>query len=253
MAGPGSQGGATTGTSSTTPGDKGGNVYDQSAANLAGAGQATGMAGANFASTPQIRALMPGYQNPYENQVVGNVMSDIDRARQIALTQNAAAADAAGAFAGSRHGLVEGQTNEAALRQMARTASELRHQGFQTAGALAGQDVNNRLAAGQGLAALAPNLVDQAQTGFNMGQAISGQQAGQGELVRGVTEAIFGQGAGMFDRYTGQPTDLLRLRLGALGANPLNAATTTTQTAPAPPKGGGAGSALGGLLGLFLK
>jgi hypothetical protein len=177
---------------------------------------------------------MGPYRNPFESQVVGQATQDIERTRQIQNAQNDAAASAAGAFGGGRHGIVEGETNRAALGQMADTSAQLRHRGFMDAAGLSNQDIQNRLAAAGGLASLAPQYGGLAQTGFQMGQNIMGQQAADADRIRGIADALMGHSAGMFDRYTGQPTDILRLRLGALGANPLNQESTTTTTQPTP-------------------
>lgn len=228
------------------------NVFSQSAQALTQGGNALTGAGGLFTSAAMspISAGMSRYMNPYTNQVIGGVMSDIDRQRQMANVQGEGAAQAAGAFGGARHGLVEAQTNEAAMRQMGQFGSQLRQQGFNQAGQFAGQDIQNRLGAASGLASLAPQAANLAQTGFGMGRQIQGDQMAQGELVRGISEALLGQGAGMFDRYTGQPQDILKLRLGALGANPLNQAGTSTTNTQQPKN---PMSAISGISSLFTK
>ena len=68
--------------------------------------------------------------NPYENQVVTNTLADIERTRLMQEQANRDQATRARAFGGSRQGVVTGMTNEAALRQAANTAAQLRSAGF---------------------------------------------------------------------------------------------------------------------------
>ena len=89
------------------------------------------------------------YINPYEEQVVGGALGDIERARQIQQNRNAAAAVGAGAFGGDRQAILEAETNKAALEQTAKTAAALRSQGFDVAGNLVAADANRMLDAGR--------------------------------------------------------------------------------------------------------
>jgi len=68
--------------------------------------------------------------NPYENQVVTNTLADIESARKIQEQANRDQATRARAFGGSRQAVVSGMTNEAALRQSANTAAQLRSAGY---------------------------------------------------------------------------------------------------------------------------
>lgn len=82
------------------------------------------------------------FMNPYTDSVVNATNADINRQRQIALVGGEGAANAAGAFGGSRHGVADALTNEAALRTTADTDANLRSQGFTTAANLASQRAN---------------------------------------------------------------------------------------------------------------
>lgn len=79
------------------------------------------------------------FMNPYQEQVIGSAMSDIERQRQMQQVADAAAATRAGAFGGSRQAVQSALTNEAALRQGASTAAQLRSQGYGQAAQLAQQ------------------------------------------------------------------------------------------------------------------
>jgi hypothetical protein len=89
---------------------------------------------------------LSAYTNPYESQVVGQSLSDLDRARQMQAMQLNAQARA-GAFGGSRQALMQSELGRNYLDQSARTASGLRQAGFQNAQQLAGQDIASRMQA----------------------------------------------------------------------------------------------------------
>ena len=59
---------------------------------------------------------MSQYMNPYEDQVVGQTMSDLERARQIQQNQADYAMGRAGAFGGSRHGIAQAEDNRSKAR-----------------------------------------------------------------------------------------------------------------------------------------
>jgi len=80
--------------------------------------------------TPFGAADISRFFNPYENQVVKNTLTDIESARKIQEQANMEQATRARAFGGSRQGVVSGMTNEAALRQAANTAAQLRSAGY---------------------------------------------------------------------------------------------------------------------------
>lgn len=115
---------------------------------------ATGMgAGQGYTANQQampdmIRSLMGSYQNPYEDEVVGRTTDNMQRSLQEMQNRNGAAASAAGAFGGSRHGITEAVTNAEGLRGIGDMTAQLRQQGFDTAAGLAGQDIANRMQVG---------------------------------------------------------------------------------------------------------
>lgn len=227
--------------------------------------QASGYNTNRAAGPSAIYQGMSNYQNPYENQVVQNTASDIARQTQMQQDRNAAAAVQGGAFGGSRHGIVEGLTNAEGQRAIGDFSSNLRHQGFNTAAQYAGQDIANQQAnrqfnsaqtnqarqfgagarnAAKQWNANAGNTFQQNQFGNamsgaaqlgNLGQQSFGnannlqqqawQQAQTGQQMQ---QALLGQGAGMFDRYTNSPLTALNTRNVSLGANPLT--QTGTQT-----------------------
>ena len=105
------------------------------------------------------------YQNQFQQGVIDTALGDIERARQMQQNENAAAAVSAGAFGGSRQGLVEAETNRAALQQSADTAARLRQQGFESAAQRAESDIGRRMQA------------DQMNTQFGLQGDLANQQA----------------------------------------------------------------------------
>lgn len=111
--------------------------------------QADTFTAAKSTKPQDIAAGIDKYMNPYEQDVVDTSMRDIERMRRMGLEQVAGDAASAGAFGGSRHGLVEAETNRAALDTMASTSAGLRQSGWETAADLAGRDVSNTMANNQ--------------------------------------------------------------------------------------------------------
>jgi hypothetical protein len=87
--------------------------------------------------------LADQYMNPFRQEVIDTTMADITRMNE---GQNAAArgrAAASGAYGGSGVAVSEALNNAEAQREMARTGSQLRYQGYNDARGLFGQDINN--------------------------------------------------------------------------------------------------------------
>ena len=89
-------------------------------------------------------ANLSDYMNQYQTGVIDSALGDIERARQMQQNQNAAGAISAGAFGGDRAAIIDAETNRAALEQSAKTASQLRSQGFESAARLAEADLARR-------------------------------------------------------------------------------------------------------------
>lgn len=194
---------------------------------------------------------MAPYMNPYTQNVVDTSMAALERGRQGAIQQGQGAAQAAGAYGGSRHGVADSLTNEAFARQAAETSAGLYGQGYQQAAALRMGDIENQLRA---------RLANQ-QAGIQgagvqleagrLGGALA-QQAGQAgmqsaEALRAAGNAQQAQTQAQLDdrykRFLAQrdyPQQQLNIMLSALGGVPYG--QTVTQS------GGGAGP-LGSILG----
>lgn len=91
------------------------------------------------------------FMNPFENQVVQQTMQDIATQGAKAQNQLAGSGVASGAFGGSRFGVAQADLAGKTLEQQARSAGQIRQQGFQQAQQAAQQAA--RLQAGLGQAA----------------------------------------------------------------------------------------------------
>ncbi len=231
------------------------NPYQQSARAQGTAMAGTMAAGQNVAAGPQghtvgmpatIRSGMSTYTNPWETQVVNRTADQMTRARNEALMMNEARAAQAGAFGGGRHGLTDAVTMTDTTRAIGDMTAQLRAQGFNTAADLSGRDIANRTQAEQfnagqnyntwrdktaGMMQTAAQLGTMGRQSFNYGTTMDDRMMEQGGMGQDMQQGLIGQGAGMFDRYTGSPQDMLSMLLSSLGMNPLT--RTGTQTSEA--------------------
>mgnify|MGYP003628008667 FL=1 len=114
------------------------------------------------------------YTNQYENQVVNQTISDIDRARQMQQNQNNAAAVSAGAFGGDRQAIQRAETDRNALEATAREVGQLRQGGYEAAAQRAEGDITRNLTGQQ-----SNQASNMAAGQFNIGNEFSRQQANQ--------------------------------------------------------------------------
>jgi hypothetical protein len=171
----------------------------------------------NLGMTPFGAADIQQFFNPYEEQVVQGALGDIERSRQMQDVTDRARAVQARAFGGSRQGVQEALTNEAALRTAATTASGLRQTGFTQAANL-------------GLAARPLNIAG-LQTSMGLGAQRDALTQARLDAARNV------------------PLERLAITGGALGLQPARTGETSTQ----PLYNSTIGSALsGGLTGAYI-
>ena len=133
------------------------------------------------------------YMDPYENAVVQQAMSDIQRQGDIQKRGVDAQAVGAGAFGGSRQAIQQGEVNRNILDQQARTAGQLRSQGYQTAQ----QQAQTAFEAARGRQAQQSQLTGQlgqmgSQAGLQYGQQ-TGQLGLAGQELAGNLGLNFGQ------------------------------------------------------------
>lgn len=204
-----------------------GNVFQGAAQGLGTAGTAAA-AGTQF-QPPSVTQNLSQFQNPFTQQVIDPALGDIERSRQMAVNDIGAAAGRAGAFGGSRHGVAEALTNEAALRQAGTLGANLRSQGFDRATGLAQQDIANQLA-GQNLnLGAAGQLANISNLGFGMGQQIAGQQLQQGTMQQQLMQRIIDAARGQFGQFAGAPAQATQLPLQAVSTVPTGQTSTQTQ------------------------
>ena len=172
---------------------------------------------------------LSAYMNPFENQVVGQSLQDLERARQMQANQLGAQASQAGAFGGSRQAIMESELGRNYLDQAARTASQLRLGGFQNAQQMAGQDIGYGLQGSQNRLNAASQLGQLSNLGFGQGMALQDQAMQQGALAQGINQMLIDATKGQYAGYTGAPAQSLQYLTGAIGASPTPVTQTTSR------------------------
>lgn len=152
--------------------------------------QASTIAGTNLAP----------YENPYTSDVINASIAQNERARQMAQVADAQHATAAGAFGGSRSGVMGAQTNEAYDRNNQQNIAALNQANFTQAQQAAGQDVNTQNNMGQ----------------FNAGQNLTAQQNTVANTLAGRTQGL--AAAGQLANLNNNGLSLATQQGGILGA-----------------------------------
>lgn len=190
------------------------------------------------------------YMNPYTQQVIDTSMADMQRANQMAINDVGAAATKAGAFGGSRHGLVEAATNADFARNAGAMAAQLRQQGFTNAQQMAQQDAtmtnqarqfnagnrqqarlanqDARLAGAQFRLGAANQMGNLSNLGFGMGRQITADQMNAGNQQQDLIQRLIDAGNNQYRGFTGQGNSGLATLLSALGGVPVPQSSSTT-------------------------
>ena len=216
----------------------------QNTAAAAQMAQNIGMGAAGYQPGTMPGQDMSAYMNPYTDQVIDRSMQDLARQRGMAMQGIGDQAAQAGAFGGSRHGVVEGEAHRGFADAAANMSSGLRHQGFDTASGLMQQDMNRMMQGqlqGMNLGLTGANLMGQ-MGGQQFNQGMQGaQQLGQfGDLFRGIDQQ------GLDARWM-LPQQQQQIRNQAIGLG--SGMTTSSSTARPDTMGqliGAGGAALGG-------
>ena len=177
------------------------------------------------------------YMNPYQQNVIGGLQTEANRAMQMGSNQLGAAASRAGAFGGSRHGIAEGQMMGDIQRGLNQQTGQLLESGYNQAQQAAQQDIARRMAAQQfnvqsGLTGAQQRLQAAAQLGalggqsFGYGQQIQSGLAQQGATQQALMQALIDASKRQFASYTGYPAQSLGYMNQALGVAP-NLVNTT--------------------------
>ncbi len=169
------------------------------------------------------------YYNPYEDQVVGAAMNDIELQRQRQRVSDSQGATGSNAWGGSRHGVADSLTNEAALRTGASTAANLRQQGYRDA-------VQTGFQQQQGQYQGASMLGDAAQAKQASWMRDADYLSSLGATEREITQMQYLADRAEFDREAADQLQRLQLELqtrqNLLGSTPIltNSKGTGTQT-----------------------
>jgi len=175
--------------------------------------------------------------NPYTNEVIQANEADILRGAQMGINNLGAQAQAARAFGGSRHGVMEAELGRNVAQQLAQSSAGLRQAGYATAQQNALQDIQNQMAAqqynvGAGLQgqqqrlAAANQLANISNLGFGMGQTVQQNLMQQGALQQGVQQALIDAAKQQYAGYTGAPAASINYLSNAIGATPTGGTTT---------------------------
>lgn len=164
-----------------------------------------GLSGTGAAYDPN---SVQAFMNPYEKQVIDAALGDIARSGEMQLNEARAGAVGAGAFGGARSGLVESEIGRNILGEQARTAANMRQQGFESAAGRSQTAFEQAQQRRQQAAATTGNLglagygqaMGAAGQAANIGQAFGqlGTGFGQLGLQAASQQAGFGQGLGAF-------------------------------------------------------
>lgn len=247
------------------------NLQGTGAASMAGAiNTANGVAGYDprmVSAQNFLQGNVNAYMNPYLQNVEAGALDSLDRSRLQSLNRTGDQAASAGAFGGSRHGVMEGVLNSESARQAGDLSNNIRSQAFNAASGLMTGDMNRDLQA-QGLNQTA--LENGAKIGLSAAQ-LQGQLAGQqrtltaqelamleasGKTQQQMTQADLDQGYQNYVQQASYPTDMLNIRLSALGMSPYGKTNTSTtpvqQSSPMLSALGGAstGASIASSLGL---
>lgn len=193
----------------------------------------------NIGLTPFTAQNIQEFQNPYEQQVIQGTLGDIEQARQMQALRDAQQATAAKAFGGSRYGVQAALTNQAALEQAAKTAAQMRQQGYGQAAQLAQAARGMNLQGAQTAMALggARQQLEQAQLDAARNQALQQLQIASG----GLSLSLPNLGGTSQTPYYRNPA------AGALGGALAGAQLGSV----VPGIGTGIGAGVGGLIGLL--
>jgi hypothetical protein len=208
------------------------------------------------------------YLNPYTNDVVNAALNDLQHARQVQGVADNAAAAAAHAFGGTRQAVLDANTTNDYLRNVATTTAGLRQSGYQNAQQAALSDIGNRLAADQFNATGAYNAgttnaandlagaglrMNAANQYANLGQNYFNQLSQQGQLYsqvgaqqQALQQAQNDSAYDEFMRQLNYPAQQQQLRNQALGMMPMQQTTSQTTSKQGDVLGGVVGTLLGG-------
>lgn len=179
------------------------NPFQSSASRFNTAGQSV-LGGLTRLQPGQFGTGVQNYLNPYQNQIIQQQMDEIERQRLHRMNQIGSQAASAGAFGGSRHGIVEGMANRDYAKMLNDTTSRMRHQGWQSAVQNRNQDLSSLFGAANQLAGLG-------QTEFGIGQQLNRDLMQQGQMQRQLNQQLLDLARGQFGQYMQTPQQRMGL------------------------------------------
>ena len=166
------------------------------------------------------------YMNPYTEDVIGRTTQNINDNAALQMRDIGDAAQAADAFGGGRHGLVEGQMMGDTNQAIGDMSAQYRNQGFQQ-----GIDNSYRNAGVLGNAVQGAQGLGEGY--YNIGNNLMDRQQVQGDRAYDVNQGVMDQAQGI-----GQGNDISNIWSqiqGGLGSNPLMGAGSSKGTSQVNP------------------
>lgn len=192
------------------------------------------------------------YLNPYITNVEDKAIDALNRTRLQTDNANASKASAAGAFGGSRHGIIDAVTGAETNRAAGDLSATLRKEGYDRATELATGDITRDLQAQTGnrdsslQAALANQQAKISSAGVQKGAADSltntstaaqdslfkdiGGLLGSGQTLQTQEQLYLDQNKAAWDQAQNHDTEQLNLLLASLGMSPYGRTETSTKT-----------------------
>ena len=189
---------------------------------------------------------MGDYMNPFTQAVTNTTMDELERQRLMAMNNTDAAAS--GAFGGSRHGVMQAETNRGFADVAGRTVAGLTSDAYNNAQGAAFQDIGNKLSADIGnqsaslqaqlanaqnaLSANSQNLqgasglAQLSNMGFSRGQSALDAQMNAGNMQQALQQQLINAGKQQTNNDTGFTDEALSRLLATMGGAKYGTSTT---------------------------
>ncbi len=163
------------------------------------------------------------YLNPYYEQVVSRTLGRMETDRDKTLNLIGDQAEAAGAFGGSRHGLMEGEFLSGYNQNVGDITADLMMRGYDSAAGMSRQDM---MSGAQGMYSLAKDY-------YNLGNDITDRQMNAGNMQQMLLQQLLTGGAQQYESLISSPQDMLSLFAALAGADP-RAASGSVESSSTP-------------------
>ena len=234
-----------------------GNVFDQANANMLDAQSRyrsqyapQQVAAQNVTARQFSDTNIDPYMNPFTQRVTDTTMDELERQRLMAMNNTNSAAS--GAFGGSRHGVMQAETNRGFGDIAAKTTAGLNSENYMQAQGAAFQDIGNTLRAdmsnqqaqlqaslanaSNGLSANSQNLqganglAQLSNMGFSRGQSARDAQMQAGNMQQALQQQIINAGKQQTNNDTGFTDEALARLVAAMGSAKYGTSTTDSKT-----------------------